>query len=88
MPKLLRDRGHNLVEYSLRMTGEGLTYQERHHQQVNLLKCNMNLAAGSLTIHWQVQRTLGQGDMIDKPQHPWDDPKKYWVYLPREACLF
>ena len=62
--------GNSAETYGLCMTGYGTTHRERLCQQVRCPDCDIDLAAGLLETHRQIQHGVGKGDLGGTPPHP------------------
>ena len=54
----------SMEAYTRRVTGRGLLYRERLQHRVHFRECGVDLAAGSLTSHWQRQHGVGRSKAI------------------------
>ena len=75
--------------YERQMTGERLTYRDCHKLWVQCPDRGVNLVAGSLAVHWQMQHAVymgvGVGYQWENPLPPAENPKTYLMSFPRSA---
>ena len=69
--------------YTLRMMGEGPTYQYCLIQWVQYPECGVKLAMGSLQMHCQTQRVMVWGDPYGSHTHTSKESHHYWFSFPK-----
>ena len=68
--------------YKRHTTGTGKTFQERQRRRVNCPECGVEVTAGSLLTHCQIQHGVGWGDREAPPPRP-RESQTYRVYSPK-----
>ena len=82
--------GQSAEAYGLRITGEGISYQDRFHLWVLSPECDSDLEAVSLENHCQVQHGmirgyLGENPIPPPPPNPPYVPRIYLISFPQAA---